>query len=124
MEPFDPNLATIGGVSLPLIHMTLMSQLRAFFPRKIRRLTLTTKVFDLINYPVAAVELLLLVPPWPLYSGQAWATYLGAVLATATAISATAKKVQDAKANMDVEDDDKNPTQNRVNVPQLIEKKG
>lgn len=95
---FDPATAKLGGVLLLTIHMTIMAQFKRFFglnPRKI--------FFDFVNYPLSFLECLLVLPPWPLYSGEAWGNYIGASIGLAILASVTAQKVRDAPESTDEE---------------------
>ena len=97
MDGFNPETAAIGGMTVISVQLVLMAQIRSFFPGRIRGWSVSTKIFDLINYLVSAVLLLLVIPPWPVYSYEAWRNYIGASLATAALASITAKKVMDEK---------------------------
>ena len=96
MLEFDPETATLGGVSLSFIHLTIMSQFAKITSpyRKNKLSKWADWMLDLLNYPLAALELLVVIPPWPIYSYSAWSLYAGAILGTATAASAVAKKVR------------------------------
>lgn len=90
-----PDAATIsiGGITILSIHMVIMSQ--------IRKLTIVgtrlDRWFDWINHPIAFILVGIANPPWPLYSWDAWQSYVGLSLALATLASVTAKKMADAK---------------------------
>lgn len=87
MTPSDYDITVIGvgGVAILLIQQTLLSQLRPFIS--------SSRIFDLLNYPVAAFVLLFL----PTLSLVNWQVYGGLTLALGTLASIGAKKVTDAK---------------------------
>ena len=88
---FDPATSKLGGVAILTIHLGIMAQMKKFFlihPR--------SQFFDVMNYPVAALLVLPILPPWPLYSYSAWANYVGGFMALAVLASVTAQKVRDS----------------------------
>lgn len=89
VSDFNPETAVIGGMSLLTIHMVIMAQIRKFLPEW----KILDKIFDLINYPVAFVLILLVNPPWPLYESSEWGEYIGYSIASATLASVAAGKV-------------------------------
>lgn len=86
---FNPETALLGGMSLLAIHQVIMAQVRRFVPEHKR----LERFFDLLNYPIAFILMLLISPPWPIYSSVAWSNYISFSIATAALASIVAGKV-------------------------------
>lgn len=99
---FDPATSKLGGVAILTIHLGIMAQLKKFFLIDPRR-----KFFDIVNYPVAFLLVLPILPPWPVWEYASWANYVGGSLALAVLASVTAQKVRDAVPDEDKEAADK-----------------
>lgn len=90
---FNPETAVIGGTAVLTLHLTIMAQVRRFMPNRLAGL------FDLLNYPLAFVEMLMINPPYPLVNYGEWRDYAGGALAVAALASISAKKVLSGKEN-------------------------
>jgi hypothetical protein len=94
---FNVETAVIGGMSLISVHMVIMSQIRKFIPEY----PFLNKIFDLFNYPVAFILILVLNPPWPIVSAAAWGEYISYSVALAVLASITAgKTIQEDKRKL------------------------
>jgi hypothetical protein len=87
---FDPATAKLGGVLILTVHMVIMSQLKRFFLPFSR-----SKYFDLMNFPVSFILVLIVLPPWPVWSFEAWSNYVAGSIGLAALASVTAQKVRD-----------------------------
>jgi hypothetical protein len=99
----SPETATLGGMSLLAVHQVIMSQIRKFSNNN----HLIEKFLDLFNYPVAFLLVLLISPPRPIYSFDAWVAYTSLGIATAALASIVAGKViaQEKKQIVQLEQD-------------------
>jgi hypothetical protein len=95
---FDPATSKLGGVAILTIHLGIMAQLKKFFLIAERR-----KFFDFLNYPVAFLLVVPILPPWPIWEFSAWANFVGGSIALAVLASVTAQKVRDAVPEEDKE---------------------
>lgn len=100
---FNPETALLGGMSLLAIHQVIMAQIRKLIPdhKQLERF------FDFLNYPIAFILMLLISPPWPIYSSTAWSNYIAFSLSTAALASIVAGKViaQEKKQIVQLEQD-------------------
>lgn len=93
MDVFNPETAVIGGTAVLTIHLTIMAQVRRFIPNRL------AGAFDLLNYPLAFLEMLFINPPYPLVDYGEWQAYAGGAIAIAALASVSAKKVLSGKEN-------------------------
>lgn len=92
-DALDVTTVKIGGVLVLSAHMIIMAQFKRVFDHGfLRRLKF---VYDFFNYMIAAILMLVVVPPIPIYSGDAWKIYIGATIALAVTATSTANKVRD-----------------------------
>ena len=102
---FDPAVSKLGGMSILTIHMGIMAQMKRFFLLGRRR-----DIFDFMNYPLAFILVLPVLPPWPVWSYAAWTNYIGGGVALAVLASVTAQKVRDAVPKEEQTGEEENDT--------------
>lgn len=91
---FDPATAKLGGVLILTVHMTIMAQLKQYFTLKPK-----SRLYDMVNYPLAFLLVLPVLPPWPVWAWEAWAAYVSGAIGLAVLASVTAQKTRDTPSS-------------------------